>query len=89
MKYTQQIRKAADDLDKACYDLDKICFQIENSRPKDDPQEYKTVAEFETAWNLHYSYIEEHQRKMHEYDDAVTAMEEAMMNVEAPMFNLY
>lgn len=84
-----KLRAAVDRLEDVYVQLTRLCKRIEDTRPDDNPQKYKTVREFEEAWNRHYACIDGHQHYAHNYDEAVMAIEEALREVELPTFNLY
>ena len=86
--YTDAIRKAVEELEDACMTLKGICNRIESTRPHDDPGSYKTVKAFEDAWAVHYRAIEDHQHAMHNYDEAVAEVQEALSRCEPPDFYL-
>ena len=83
-----KLRTAVDMLEDACRDLTRLCKRIEDSRPEDDPHKYPTVEAFESAWNKHYRFIDDHQQCAHKYDKAVMAVETALSEVQMPMFGL-
>lgn len=88
MNFTKELRIAVIELELVCCKLDGLNKDITGSRPHDNPAEYKTTEEFENAWNTHYGFIEQHQNVAHDFDDAVRKVEEALRNVEMPMFQM-
>lgn len=66
--------------------LEGVCRRIQSSRPHDNPAEYRSVAQFENAWAVHFDAIEAHQRAMHDWDEAVAAVQHELQTLRAPDF---